>query len=223
MNLTYLECEQLIKEIVDNKLFRNQKDFDKVMTRFMDFHDFKQVFLVNLVNDQIPEYLKPYYKKNHIRDNVNKLLKGSKAVVKDEYRIIRRNYFDNAFGDLSKAVRSFRKYLFLKEFESDWGREHPRERKKDFTFEEQVKDFYDHEAKRLFGQFTQINQPGGIDFIDFDELERIRIDRNPTEAYLRLLKKKKYKLDKYLSKQIKLRDKVKTKIDAYKLLKKLKA
>ena len=223
MNLTYLECEQVLKEIVDNELFRNQEDFDKVMSQFIGFHDFKQVFLVNLVNDQIPEYLKPYYKKDAIRKNINKLIKGSKVIVKDDYRIIRRNYFDSAFKDLNKAVRSFRRYLFLQEFESDWGKEHARERKKEFTFNERVKDFYDSEAKRLFGQFTQINQPGGIGFIDFEELERIRTDRKPVESYLKLLKKKKYKLDKYLSKQVKLRDKVKNKIDAYRLLKKLKA
>ena len=223
MNLTYKECEQVLKEIVDNEMFRNQEDFDKVMSQFIGYHNFKQHFIVNLVDNQIPEYLKPYYKKDAIRKNVRKLIKGSKVLVKDDYRIIRRNYFDSAFNDLNKAVRSFRRYLFLKEFESDWGKEHVRERKKDFSFNEEVKDFYDSEAKRLFGQFTQINQPGGIYFIDFEELERIRTDRKPVESYLKLLKKKKYKLDKYLSKQVKLRDKVKTKIDAYKLLKKLKA
>ena len=222
MNLTYLECEELIGQIVDNQLFRSQENFDKVISRFLDFHDFKSHFIVDLVNEQIPEYLKPYYKKDAIRTNVNKLIKGSKAVVKDEYRIVRRNYFSDAFSDLIKAVRSFRRYLFLKEFELDWGREHVRERKKEFTFTEKVRDFYDSEANRLFGKFYQINQPGGVDFIDFDEIERIRTERKPTEAYLKLLKKHKYKLDKYLNNHQK-RVKPKVKIDAYRLFKKLKS
>lgn len=155
-----------MSEVIDNKQLRRKEYFDVVMTKLLNYHKIKKIYLVNLVKEKLSDSdkqllnttksAKKYYDK--IQDRINNLLKKSDSITTDEnnyYTTIDKSY-NRELRDLTNTLNNFRRYLFLDEFEKDSKRQHDYTTKQkhkvevEYEFDSDNMKLFDKSCKRYF-------------------------------------------------------------------------
>jgi len=192
--INYIDIENLISEVVTNKIYRNQENFDLVVKQFFkhDITGFKTKFIQNLVVEQIDENMRFLYDIKNINYRINKFVKNSSVVVKDSNNIVREKHFSKSFEELTKSTLSFRKYLFLCELEKVMKLKKSVKRKRSKKteaneerrnlqkfYEKKLQEIHDKSRKRYFTMYSyiDIHEERQQHIIDYDDIHESEIDK----------------------------------------------
>ena len=198
MNMTtkinYEDLENLISEVVTNTIYKTQENFDLVIRQFFKFDivGFKTKFLQNLVIQEIPEDMRFLYDIKNINYRINKFIKNSRVVTRDDNNTVVKKHFSESFEELVKSVKNFRKYLFEKELEKirqqnkrkttkqkKMSEKEQRKRELDKFYEKKLQEIYDKNRQRYFTMFSyvELHEERKQHILDYDDIDETEIDK----------------------------------------------